>query len=114
MKLEWSIASAKDIDDFYGERPRETLKAIVIKLNGSPAAIIGLATERVRARAFSEYTPALQPYLKSITVMRAVKAAQQMFADSRKPVFAVREGCSDFLERLGFVQVDGEVYSWHS
>lgn len=111
--LSWSIATAADIDSFYGERPHETLRAVIIKLDGEPVGIIGMANERERSRAFSEYKPALEPHLKSITCMRAIKAAQRMFASSAKPIIAVREGCAEILERVGFVHVDGDVYLWH-
>jgi hypothetical protein len=49
-----------------------------------------------------------------MSVLRAIKAAQAMFASSLKPVIAVREGCSGILERLGFEQVDEELYLWRS
>lgn len=114
MKIDWSMASASDIDNFYGERPRYNLRAIAIRMDGQPVAIIGMVDERFRMRAFSEYKPELEPYRKSITVLRAVKAAQQMFASCTKPIVAVREGCPKILERVGFEQIQDDVYAWRS
>lgn len=114
MKLDWSMATAADIDSFYGERPRYNLRAITIRMDGQPVAIIGMIDERFRMRAFSEYRPELEPYLKSMTVLRAVKAAQHMFASCSKPIVAVREGCPKILERVGFEQVQDDVYAWRS
>ena len=112
MSITWSEASASDIDEFYGERPRESMRAIVVRLDGSPAGIIGVAIERGRLRAFSEYRPELEPHLKSITVMRAVKAAQKMFAASSMQVVAVCDGSAALLVRLGFVHVQDDIYLW--
>jgi hypothetical protein len=114
MTITWSVATAADIDEFYGERPGESLRAVVVRLDGRPAAIIGVAIERTRARAFSEYKPELEPHLKSIPVMRAIKAAQQMFAASGRPVVAVCDGSAALLVRLGFVQLQDDIYLWRS
>jgi len=112
MTITWSAAAAADIDEFYGERPGESMRAVVVRMGGRPVAIIGIAIERSRARAFSEYKPELEPHLKSISVLRAIKAAQQMFAASVKPVVAVCDGSAALLVRLGFVHVQDDVYAW--
>jgi hypothetical protein len=112
--ITWSYASAAEVDAYYGERPAQTMRAIVIRLDDKPAGIIGVAFEGDRMRAFSEYCPELEPHLKSMPVLRAIKASQRMFAQSAKPVIAVREGCSGVLERLGFVQIDEELFIWPS
>lgn len=114
QRLSWSIASSADVDAFYGDRPRETMKAIAIRMDGRPVSIIGMALEGQRMRAFSDYHADLAPFLKSMTVLRAIKAAQRMYSESVRPVIAVRENNNCLLERLGFVAVDGEVYRWPS
>jgi hypothetical protein len=114
MKITYGTASASEIDAYYGERPSETIKAIIIRLDGMPAGVIGLARQQGSARAFSEYKPELEPFLKSIAVARAIKAAQKMFASYALPIYAIREGCAGILERVGFVQHSDEVYRWHS
>ena len=112
MKIEWSIATSKDIDDFYGERPRVTLRAIAIRMDGVPVGLVGLVDEKTRMRAFSEYKPELAPYLKSMTVLRAVKASQRMIASCGKQVIAVAESCPAILERVGFVHAQDDIYVW--
>lgn len=112
--ITWRPASGADVDRYYGERPHASMRAIAILMDGEPAAIIGLAFDGARGLAFSEYKPQLEPHLKSMPVLRAIKAAQRMFAASRRPVFAVRESCNGLLERLGFASVpdNEEVYRW--
>lgn len=110
--ITWNYASSADIDAYYGERPSPTMRAIAIRLDDVPAAIIGLYFDGDRMMAFSEFKPEFEPYLKSMTVMRAIKSAQRMFAQSKKPVFAVGEGCSCILERVGFQHLDEGVYLW--
>lgn len=111
-RLTWLAASAADIDAYYGERPRQTMKALVIKKGERPVAIIGMVMDKQIMRAFSESVPELEPHLRSMTVLRAIKAAQRMFSESVRPVFAVRGSDSGILERLGFVPVDSDLYRW--
>jgi hypothetical protein len=109
--ITWGYAIAADVDAFYRDRPVETIRAIVIKLDAEPAAIIGLAKEPDRDRAFSEYLPALKPHLKSMAVLRAIKAFMRWVESSKVPVYAISEG-TGLLERLGFQRVNGEVFEW--
>ncbi len=113
QRLTWSTAAANDIDQFYGERPGPTMKAIAIKRGEQPVAIIGMFMDGQRMRAFSEYVPEFEPRLKSMTVLRAIKAAQRMFNESPRPVIAVKGSDSGILERVGFVPVTDEVFKWH-
>ena len=110
--ITYQYATASDIDAYYGERPRPTMRAIAISLNGVPAAIIGLYFAGDRLMAFSEFKPELEPHLKSMTVLRAIKAAQRMFEQSKRPVYAVGDECSRILDRLGFKHIDDGVYRW--
>ena len=112
--ITFSGAVQADIDEYYGERPHQSMRAIVIKLDGVSAGIIGLSFERDHFKAFSEYKPALEPYLKSMTALRAIKAAQRMFTVSKRPILAVREGCAEILERVGFEALDEDTYLWRS
>lgn len=112
QRLTWSVATASDIDRYYGERPGPTMKAIAIKRGGQPLAIIGMFIDGQRMRAFSEYVPEFEPHLRSITVMRAIKAAQKMFKECRRPVIAIKGSDTMILERVGFVAVTDEVYTW--
>ncbi len=110
-EITWGPASAAEVDALYTVRPRETLRALVIMVDGTPAGIIGLAQEPERFRAFSEYTDELCPHLKRLPVLRAIKAFMKWVEDSKVPVYAISEG-TGLLERLGFVSDDGEVFRW--
>jgi hypothetical protein len=112
QRLTWSVATAVDIDHFYGERPGPTMNAIAIKRGERPVAIIGMFRDGQRMRAFSEYVPEFEPHLRSMVTLRAIKAAQQMFRECRRPVIAVKGSDTGILERIGFVPVTDEVYSW--
>lgn len=110
-EITWGPASAAEVDEFYSHRPRETLRALVIRVDGKPAGIVGLAQEPDRLRAFSEYTDELCPHLKRMSVLRAIKAFMKWVEESKVPVYAISEG-TGLLERLGFVSDDGEVFRW--
>lgn len=109
--LTWGYATAADIDSYYEGRPRETLRAVVIRMDGVTVGIIGLAKEVDRDRAFSEFKPVLCEHLKSMVVLRAIKAFMKMVESSRIPIYAISEG-TGVLDRLGFRHVGGDVYEW--
>lgn len=111
--ISWRYATAADIDRFYEGRPRETMRAVAIILDDEPVGIIGLAKEPDRDRLFSEYKPELEPHIRRIAVLRAIKAVMAWVEASKIPVYAISEG-TGILERLGFKQVSGEIYTWHS
>ncbi len=107
-------ATTADVEKYFGELPAETLRVIAITLDDEPVGLVGMAVERGRFRAFSEYKPALEPHLRSITVARAIKAAQSMYAQAKLPVYAIQECGSAILARLGFQPISDGVYLWHS
>lgn len=112
-EITWGPATASDVDALYAGRPRETVRALVIQVDGEPAGIIGLAQEPDRLRAFSESREALCPHLKCMPVLRAIKAFMKWVEESKVPVYAISEG-TGLLERLGFVQFNGEEFRWPS
>lgn len=99
------FAIAADIDRYYGERPAKSIKAIVILMDDEPAAVIGLECLPDRYIAFSEFKPALEPHLKSMAVLRAVKAAQDMIHTASMPVLVVNTTNLPLIERLGFLKI---------
>ena len=108
--IEWRFATAADIDTYYGERPEVTVRAVVALLDGVPMAIAGLELRGDRAIAFSEFKPEFEPHLKDITVLRAVKAAQRMFRESRLPVIVCTTSNPPLMERLGFTDIQPGVH----
>jgi hypothetical protein len=107
----WSYATASDIDEFYNGRPRESLRAVTVHMDGRPMLIIGIAKEPDRDRLFSEYKPEFAPYLKRMPVMRALKRVMSWVESSKVPVYAISEG-TGILQRLGFKHETGPVYFW--
>lgn len=105
------LATAADIDLFYGSRPNATLRAFVMKLGGEPVGVIGLAREGGATRVFCEYRAELEPYLSSVTCWRAVVAVME-WARRSGPVYGVaqhEEGARQ-MERLGFSRVHGDLW----
>ena len=111
-------ATAADIAEFYGPRPHPTLKALVTVMNGEVAGVIGLAREGSCAKYFSEFKPQLRPYLKTMTALRTIQRSMDLVRQSKRRVFAIAQAdepqSHHILQRLGFVQVDGDVYRWPS
>ena len=112
MKIAWDYATSRDIDAFYQDRPRETLRAVVVRMDGEPVCLIGLAKDVDYDKVFSEYKPVLEPYLKSITVMRALKQFMKWVESSQVPVYAMSVTDSGILDKLGFEHISGELYQW--
>jgi len=113
--LAFRYATDSDVVAYYGERPPQTIRAIVITLDEQPAALIGLARMQNYNCLFSEHKPELVPHLHRMTVLRAIKAAMRLLSHSILPVAAVAEN-PVLLTRLGLVPSanDPEVFLWHS
>jgi hypothetical protein len=112
--IESRFATAADIIEYYGAPQRGTMRAFVILLDGKPAGFIGLLREGGIGKYFTEYKPELQPYLKSITIMRALCKALDWCRAYRGPVIAIAttaESCYT-MNRLGFEHMEGVYYGW--
>ena len=110
----WRYASAADVERFYNGAVRPTLRAVIVTLDGEPVGIIGVSREDGIGKYFSEYRDALKPHLRSITVMRAIKASMEFVKDHPGPVYAgaEHEQGKHILTRLGFTNIDGDLFSW--
>ena len=64
-----------------GHKPPHTLRAIVAVLDGKVVGMIGVVQEPEVGKFFVDFTLELQPYLQSITIMRAVKASLALCDD---------------------------------
>lgn len=90
------------------------MKAFVILLDGKPAGFIGLVREGGIGKYYTEYRDELQPYLKSITIMRALVASLDWCRAYRGPVIAIAttaQSCMT-MTRLGFEHIEGTYYGW--
>lgn len=108
----YRFATESDLRRFYGELPRQTIRAVVVLLNNEPAGVIGLARNDGCEKLFSEYKPEMQPHLYRFEVLRAIKLAMSLVESSKGDVYAVREAGTDVLLRLGFEHVEDDIYKW--
>lgn len=111
-------ATAADIRAFYGDRPHPTLKALVVTRADEVLGVIGLAREGRRAKYFSEIKEDLRPRLKRMISLRTIWKSMDLVRNSRLPVYALAQADEPdshrVLQRLGFVQIESEVYQWPS
>ncbi len=84
------------------------------ELDGEPVGIIGLVREQYFGKFYCDFRPELQPYLQSITIMRAVKSAHRFCDEYSGPVITVAEHAEScrILNRLGWTHLDGAYYGW--
>lgn len=80
-----------------------------------PKGIIGISLARPIATLFSTFDEELRPHLRSLTILRLIKAAQAACKATPLPVFAVASPdeptAPDILARLGFKpfgMIDGD------
>lgn len=111
--ITWALATAADLDAYYGERQRPTMRALVIKVDEVPLGVIALVRPiRDQAYMISEFKPELEPYLKSMTILRAIKAAMKWAEGSPFPVMALCQDSEKLLNRLGFELSDDKENVW--
>lgn len=118
MKLAARYATREDIERYYGEPPRHTLRAVVALADDEPAGIIGIARAGHYWVLHSEFRERLRPHLRSITLLRAIKMAMHLVEDCRGSVVALvspdEPDSRRILLRLGFTETneDEEVFLW--
>lgn len=114
-------ASAAQIREFFGEKPKQTVRAWLVMIDGAPVALGGFAYSGDYIVMFSDLKPDIRRYRKSI-----VKAAKQIVREATSrhngAVIALADPneptAPSFLTHLGFLYAgsspDGEVYQWLS
>jgi len=90
------------------------MRAYVGLVDGELAGVVGVVRERQCGKYFCDIKPELQPYLRSITIMRAIKASLRFCDEYRGPLVAVADDAEScrLLFRLGFTHIQGELYGW--
>lgn len=111
-RIAWRYAVAADITAYFGAPRLETCRAVVVTIDEKPAGFIALVSGGGCWTIQSEHKPELEPYLRSMPALRAIKAAMRWVKSSSKPVYAIRDEGTDALLRLGFECIDGDVYQW--
>lgn len=113
-RIEIRPATAADIADFYGERQRATLQAVMVIKDGAPVGVIGLKHGYGRLVLFADQRPELGADVVAFAVRRAILDMLRRALRSKLPLFSVAEPDSDVLPRLGFERVCGDLYRWPS
>ncbi len=118
MTLTARPATRADIARWHPEAT-SSFRAWVAEVDDEPAGIIGLSLTRPAATLFSVAEEPLWPHLKSLTVLRLIKAAQSACRDCRLPIYALVDPDEGYqltapkiLSRLGFNEVgehDGSI-----
>ena len=87
---------------------------MVVSLDGQLSGVIGVVRERNVGKFFCDYRPELQPHLRSITIMRAIKASLRFADQYQGPLIAIAEHAEScrILHRLGFTHLEGAYYGW--
>jgi hypothetical protein len=115
-RVGWRFATAADIDAYYGVRPRQTIRALVVTLNGEAAGVIGLARHADHVRFFGEFRGELRKHLRRVQVLRAIKHVQSWIRESVMPVYVIAEETEPdavrFLTRFGFVPHEENILKW--
>ena len=107
-------ARSEDIVGYFGEPQIGTVQAYVAEADGKVVGVIGIIREFGYGRYFCDFRPELQPYLRSIPIMRLLKKSMSLVKAYRGPLISVAEhgeGCR-ILNRLGFTHLEGAVYAW--
>lgn len=112
-------ATADHLRQFFGDSPRQTVRAWAVLLDGKPVGLGGFAYGGDYITVFSDLRPEIRPYRKVI-----LKAAQHVMREAvsrhQGAVMAIADPneptAPNFLKHLGFLWVgtspQGEVYQW--
>jgi len=90
------------------------MRAYVAEMDGKIEGVIGLKRDIDHGLYFSDFHEKLRPYLRSVQIMRAVKASMEFVKAYPGPVFTIAEDAEScrILRRLGFEHMTGEWYAW--
>lgn len=113
--------TAAAYEDLTGKAPQKSMRGYALEVNGEPLSMFGLyydATDRLVV--FCDAKPAFRATLSSTSsrklVVRAARAMLALIATTRGPVHADAdqniEAAERLLEHMGFVRLEGRVFSF--
>jgi hypothetical protein len=108
------FATSDDVTEYFEEPHQGTMRALVAVMDGKVVGCIGVVREGGVGKYFCDIGPDLEPYLRSMTIMRAIKQSMTFVHNYRGPVISLAEhaeGCR-LLNRLGFTHLTGVYYGW--
>jgi len=115
--LTYRIATPDDIIAFYGEKPKESTRAIVFYDGDKIVAIGGIKRESGRLVAFSEIKPDAR--LSKMTIVRGANVVMEMIRGYKVPIWAAADHKGDetgkLVKHYGFEHQasnqDAEIYT---
>jgi hypothetical protein len=109
-------ANALDVAVLYDGPAKRSMRAVVVRVDGVPLGLGGIYYEDDKIIAFTRIKAELRDY--PFAIYKAAKQAMQLIDRRGKTVLAVADPAiprsKEFLEHLGFEQIEGEVYQWTS
>jgi hypothetical protein len=110
-------ARLSDFLAFYGHPPKNTLKAIVVEVDGKVIGFGGVERHPGMYVAFSDISEQLQSM--PVLLMKAAKATIELVKQCNRPVVTIQAAelatSYNFLIHLGFVPTEEpEVFLWRS
>ena|SRR5688572_18600318 len=114
-ELRW--ATPEDIDAFYGKRPPQTVRALVLEIDGIVMGIGGLTSEVGQVVAFIDLKPEAKKYKKSL--VRALWTGyEKLMRGNKVPIIAVADPneptAEGLLKHFGFEHMENGVFKWRS
>lgn len=107
-------ATQRDLEIYYGRQLPGTMRANIAIMDGEIVGVVGVVRERECGKYFCDFKPELQPHLRSITIMRAIKDSLRFADQYRGPMVAIADDAEScrLLHRLGFTHIQGALYGW--
>lgn len=109
-------ANALDVAALYDGPAKHSMRAVVVRVDGTPLGLGGIYYEDDKVIAFTRIKSELRQY--PFAIYKAAVEVMKMIDRRGKTVLAVADPdiprSHEFLEHLGFEQIDGEVYQWTS
>lgn len=100
--------------NFWGRTHPGTVRAVVAEMNGEIVGVVGVVREGPIGKYFCDFKPELEPHLRSMAILRAIKKSMEFVREYQGPMVSVAEhaeGCR-LLNRLGFTHLQGALYGW--
>ena len=108
------FATGNDVVAYFGSPHDGTMRALVAVMDERVVGFLGVVREGPAGKYFCDFKPELQPYLRTMPIMRAIKQSMAIVKNYRGPVISIAEhaeGCR-LLNRLGFTHLMGAYYGW--
>jgi len=101
---------------FYGEMPKQTVRAIAGVRGDQVLGIAGYFVDRSRVVVFSDIPEENRKY--RVSIMKGADILLKMASKTGMPVHAIPneniKGADRFLKRLGFVEVYKGIFAWRN